>query len=113
MPLSFPGRKVFLEWEGPGKPVGPNNSYITSTSAKAPKFVLWASQLNVTYSALTMNGTRSGTTLQPNVSTYQGDPAVNGTMFIAVTDKDLFVTPFNISMVNEHIVAGPALYQAG
>lgn len=112
-PLSFPGRKVFLEWEGPGKPVGPNNSYITSTSAKAPKFVLWASQLNVTYSPLTMNGTRSGTTTQPNVETYAGDPAINGTMFIAVTDEDLFVTPFNISMVNDHIVAGPALYQAG
>lgn len=115
MPLSHPGRRVLLEWEDPGKHVGPNNSYVTSSVAKAPKFVLWASQLNVTYSPLMMNvnGSNTGSTIQPNLETYQGDPAINGTVFIAVTDDDLFVTPFNMSMVNDHIVAGPALYQAG
>ncbi len=34
-------------------------------------------------------------------------------MFVALTDVDLFVTPFNISLINPHVVAGPALYQAG
>lgn len=112
-PLSFPGRRVSLQWESPGQPVGPNNSYITSTSAGTPKYVLWASQLNVTYSPLTTSGNNSGMTMQPNISTYEGDPAINGTVFIAITDNNLFVTPFNMSLVNPHIVAGPALYQAG
>ncbi len=113
IPLSFPGRQVHFSWETPGKPVGPNNSYITATNAGAPRFVLWASQLNVTYSPLTNVSGTTGMTVQPDVSTFEGDPAVNGTMFVALTDLDLFVTPFNISLVNPHIAAGPALYQAG
>ncbi|EAL91365.1 ferritin-like domain-containing protein [Aspergillus fumigatus Af293] len=113
-PLSYPGRTVTLSWDAPGKGVGPNNSYITNTTAGCPSYVLWASQLNVTYSTLTTSGNSSyGTTIQPDLSTYAGDPALNGTIFIAITDTDLFVTPFNISSINPHIVAGPALYQAG
>ncbi|EPE34877.1 hypothetical protein GLAREA_10572 [Glarea lozoyensis ATCC 20868] len=117
IPLSYPGREVFLEWENPGKPVGPNNSYITATMAGAPEFVLWVSQLNITYSPLTnisQNGEMwYGQTIQPDVSTYEGDPAINGTMFIALTDADLPFTAFNLSMVNPHVAAGPFLYQAG
>ncbi|KAJ9203962.1 hypothetical protein DTO166G4_2682 [Paecilomyces variotii] len=115
IPLSYPGRQVFFEWETPGKAVGPNNSYITSSQAGAPKYVVWATQLNVTYSALVLNGSNStaGWTLQPNVSTYQGDPAINGTMFVAITDDNPFLTPFNFSLINPHVVAGPALYQSG
>jgi hypothetical protein len=110
---SFPGREVLLTWDLPGKRVGPNLSYETSTQAGAPKFVAWVSQLNVTYSPL-MNVTgTSGTTIQPNGTTLGGAPAINGTVFVTVTDSDLFVTPFNITMLNPHVVAGPALYQAG
>lgn len=36
-PLSFAGKKIFLNWDAPGQAVGPNNSYITATSAGAPK----------------------------------------------------------------------------
>ncbi|PMD29956.1 hypothetical protein L207DRAFT_559305 [Hyaloscypha variabilis F] len=117
IPLSYPGREVFLSWENPGKAVGPNNSYVTSTSAGAPEFVLWVSQLNITYSPLTnittSNGTNYGMTIQPDVSTYEGDPAINGTMFIALTDANITYTAFNLSNVNPHVVAGPFLYQAG
>jgi hypothetical protein len=76
IPLSYPGREVFLEWEDPGKLVGPNNSYITVTMAGAPEYVVWVSQLNVTYSPLTnitkRNGLNYGQTIQPDVSTYEG-----------------------------------------
>lgn len=113
IPLSYAGRQVNLTWDTPGKPVGPNNSYITSTSAGSPAYVAWVSQLNVTYSALTLINSSFGSTVQPDVATYLGDPAVNGTMFIAITDDDPFLTPFNISLINPHVVAGPALYQAG
>ncbi|RDW80925.1 hypothetical protein BP5796_05623 [Coleophoma crateriformis] len=117
IPLSYPGREVFLSWEEPGKLVGPNNSYVTDTKACAPQFVIWVSQLNVTYSPLTniskQGDLNYGMTIQPDVSTYEGDPAINGTMFIALTDADLPFTAFNLSMVNPHVAAGPFLYQAG
>jgi len=114
IPLSYAGRQVFLRWDEPAKPVGPNNSYITSTSAGQPKFAAWVSQLNVTYSQL-LNVSldkQSAYTVQPNVSTWAGDPAINGTMFLALTDTDLYVTPYNLTMINPHVVA-LAVYQAG
>ncbi|GBF60824.1 hypothetical protein TMEN_7459 [Trichophyton mentagrophytes] len=188
-PLSEPGRKILLQWESAGRPVGPNNSYITNTQAKEPAFVAWITQLNITYTPLEVmdngnngdngggsgggnttssssalepsvsaidsasigtdtmaaakptgdggssnstgspgsggggggssNGTSSagklftGTTMQPDFATFAGDPAVNGTVFIAITDEDLFLTPFNLSLIDSHVVAGPAIYQAG
>lgn len=113
-PLSYPGRQVFLSWDEPGKPVGPNNSYITSTAVSIPRFAAWVSQLNVTYSPL-LNvsfADRTAYTFQPNASTWAGDPQINGTMFLALTDDDVFVTPYNLSLINPH-VHSLAVYQAG
>ncbi|CAI4213073.1 unnamed protein product [Parascedosporium putredinis] len=114
IPLSFPGRRVFLQWDEPGKPVGPNNSYVTSTEVKQPRFAAWVSQLNVTYTELrnVSAENRSGYTLQPGAYTWQGNRAVNGTMFLALTDQDLYVTPYNLTQLNPH-VAALAVYQAG
>nr|VWO99603.1 Acetylornithine/succinyldiaminopimelate aminotransferase (ACOAT) (DapATase) (Succinyldiaminopimelate transferase) (EC (EC [Ganoderma boninense] len=108
-PLSAPGRVVRLQWESPGLPVGPDRSYTTHTSARgAPAYVAWVSQLNTTYTALTLAGDseHEGTTVQPF------DSAISGTMFVAVVDAPTYVTPHNVSVLNEHIVAGPAVYQA-
>ena len=114
IPLSFPGRHVSFAWETEvGKPVGPNNSYITSSAAGAPAFVLWVSQLNVTYSPLTITAPGRGETVQPDLATFEGDPAINGTMFVALVDREIVLSPFNLSIVNPHVAAGPALYQAG
>ncbi|PPQ74043.1 hypothetical protein CVT24_012345 [Panaeolus cyanescens] len=115
IPLSYPGREVHFEWELPGKKVSYNDSYITTTKAGEPKFVVWVSQLNITYTPLTNIKGQSGSTIQPGGRVF-GDntaPIVNGTMFVAITDQDIHVTPFNISFLNDHIVAGPALYQSG
>ena len=98
-PLSFPGKQVNLTWDDPGFPVGPNNSYITSTSAGAPTWVAWVAQLNLTYTPLVSTGPNSGYTYQPAGEVYQTKGAVNGTMFIALTDNDLYLTPFNLSMI--------------
>lgn len=111
-PLSFPGRELFLTWDDPGLPVGPNNSYVTSTTAGTPMFVAWVSQLNVTYTPLDATGPNSGSTWQPPNEVFETDPAVNGTMFIALTDSDLFVTPFNLTMINPHVRA-LGLFQSG
>lgn len=72
----------------------------------------WVSQLNLTYTPLVTTGNNSGYTYQPAGEVYEGDPAVNGTTFIALTDEDVFLTPFNLSMINPHVVA-LGLYQAG
>ncbi|KAK4570293.1 hypothetical protein LTR86_002373 [Recurvomyces mirabilis] len=114
-PLSFAGKQVLLEWDAPGQPVGPNMSYVTAAGgvAGAPKFVAWANQLNLTYTPLTVTGANTGYTFQPNGSVYEGGAAiVNGTTFIALTDIDMYLTPFNLSMINPHVVA-LGLYQAG
>jgi hypothetical protein len=104
-PLTFPGRKVFLQWDEPGMAVGPNNSYVTTTTAKEPAFVAWVSQLNLTYTPLEITGPNQGWSYQPPNEVYHGDPAVNGTMFIAVTDSDLYLTPFNLTLINPHVRA--------
>ncbi|KAI0376759.1 ferritin-like domain-containing protein [Hypomontagnella monticulosa] len=111
-PLSYPGRQVYLQWESPGDRVGPNNSYVTTTSAGVPKFAAWVSQLNVTYTPLQNVTRNAAVTTQPNSTAYDGDPMVNGTMFLAITDTDLYVTPFNLSLINPHVNA-LAMYQAG
>jgi len=113
--LSAPGNKINLKWESPGKQVGPNNSYTTTTSAGQPQFAAWISQLNVTYTPLENVNNNSASTTQPGSEIYGNGtvPTVNGTMFVLVTDKDLFVTPYNLTLLNKHVVAGPALYVAG
>ena len=98
-PLSFAGKQVRLTWDNPGSAVGPNNSYITSTSAGNPSWVAWAAQLNLTYTPLTVTGPNQGYTYQPATEVYQSKEMVNGTMFIALTDTDMFLTPFNLSMI--------------
>jgi hypothetical protein len=110
--LSFPGKKVPFEWEMLGKFVGPNNSYVTATDAGLPKFVAWSAQLNLTYSSLTMISNNTGFTYQPEGFAYGDDGIINGTMAVMLTDHDLYVTPFNLSMLNPHIVA-LGLYMAG
>ncbi|KXT05566.1 hypothetical protein AC578_3721 [Pseudocercospora eumusae] len=112
-PLSFPGKQVRFLWDTPGQAVGPNNSYVTSTMAGEPKWVAWAAQLNLTYTPLTVTGPNEGYTYQPAGEVYEGGQGiVNGTMFVALTDTDMFLTPFNLSMINPHVVA-LGVYQAG
>ncbi|KAF9473808.1 Rds1 protein [Pholiota conissans] len=114
-PLSYPGREVFFQWELPGKNVSYNNSYVTNTTAGTPRFVAWISQLNTTFTALRNVNGQSGSTFQPGGTVFGGNssPIVNGTMFVAITDANITLSPSNISMLNPHIVAGPALYQSG
>jgi hypothetical protein len=112
-PLSFAGKKVNLLWDTPGFPVGPNNSYVTDTKAGAPQFVAWVNQLNLTYTPLTVTGPNEGFTYQPAGEVYAGGASiVNQTTFIALTDSNPFLTPFNLSMINPH-VAALGLFVAG
>ena len=111
-PLSFAGKQVRVLWDDPGMAVGPNNSYTTATSAGDPTWVAWVAHLNLTYTPLTVTGPNEGYTYQPATEVYAGKEMVNGTMFIALTDTDMFLTPFNLSMINPHVRA-LGIYQAG
>ncbi|KAL5528296.1 hypothetical protein ACEPAF_7432 [Sanghuangporus sanghuang] len=120
--LSSPGQTVHFSFEAPGKAIGPNSCFVTVTNTTgSPRFAAWISQLNVTYTELAEvrvgsgDGTGTASTIQPGGTVFQGkdDPIVNGTMFIVLTDSDPFVTPFNVSELDAHVVAGPAIYQSG
>ncbi|KAK8070793.1 ferritin-like domain-containing protein [Apiospora hydei] len=105
-PLSYPGRQVFLSWDEPGQALR------LLDLGLCPLYAAWVSQLNVTYTPLQNISGNTAFTIQPNMSTYQGDPAVNGTIFLALTDAEVPVTPFNLTMINPHVVA-LGMYQAG
>ena len=102
IPLSYPGRPIHFSWGNVNSTVGPNNSYITARSplANAPRYAMFVSQLNATYVPLVNISGNTGSAVQPNMSTFAGDPAVNATMFVAITSQNPYVTPFNLSMVN-------------
>ncbi|KAK4696759.1 hypothetical protein P7C70_g8321, partial [Phenoliferia sp. Uapishka_3] len=113
--LSAPGRVINFSWEEPGKIVGYDDLYKTSTVAGAPKFAAFISQLNVTYAPLFNIVNNTGSVYQPGFDdvVYPTDPQVNGTMFISLVDAEVNLTPYNISLILNHTVAGPALYQSG
>ncbi|KAL7269768.1 hypothetical protein RUND412_007553 [Rhizina undulata] len=113
--LSHPGREVSFTYNKPGEKVGPDALYVTNTTATGPpKWCAWVSQLNTTYTPVYDVKENSLKTKQPEGYLFSPlNPLVNGTMFVMLTDTDLYVTPHNMSLLNKHIVAGPALYQAG
>jgi hypothetical protein len=115
IPLSYAGRPVLFSWGNANETVGPNDSYTTAHGAlaDAPRYAMFVSQLNATYVPLVNVSGNTGAAVQPNMSTFAGDPAANGTMFVALTSQNPYVTPFNLSNVNSYVYAGPALYQAG
>ncbi|KIJ51443.1 hypothetical protein M422DRAFT_74299 [Sphaerobolus stellatus SS14] len=115
--LTNPGREVHFRFEAPGKHVGPKNfNYTTATNATTPKFAAWISQLNVTYTPLHNVSGSTAITHQPDrIVEYAGtnNPIINGTIFVMLTDANPVITPFNVSMLDAHIVAGPSVYTAG
>ncbi|KAI5801230.1 ferritin-like domain-containing protein [Geopyxis carbonaria] len=112
--LSEPGREVTFSYAGPGEKVGPDLKYVTNTTAGAPKFAAWFTQLNTTYTPLYDLGNNTAKAKQPDGSLFSElNPMINGTIFVALVDEDVYVTPHNVSLVLPHVVAGPAIYQAG
>lgn len=112
------GDELTLSWEQPGLGVGPDQSYITTKPAiGSAKYAVFVSQLNATYAPLENIKGDTATVKVPAgyvLPTLEGlDPIINGTMFVAITDSDLFVTPFNLTMINDVLVAGPAILQSG
>jgi len=114
-----PGQTVKFTWEDPGKAVGPNNSYITRRPVGDAKYALIVSQLNATFVPLDNIGSNSASMVIPEnkpvldtaeyVPGTEAEGAINGTNFIAITSDNPYVTSFNLSMINNYIVAGPTV----
>ena len=117
--VTHPGFKLDLSWEAPGQSVGPpEQDYKTSKNPELgdPKFVAFIHQLNVTYSPLNDIDTNAftATTIHPDFKMFDeaNGMGINGTVFLAITDEEVNVTPYNFSLLNDHIHAfGP--YYAG
>ncbi|KZT29028.1 Rds1 protein [Neolentinus lepideus HHB14362 ss-1] len=115
VPLTTPGQQVDLIWEDSGKAVGPDGLYTTTTTAGGPKYAAWIAQLNITYTPLFNITHNFASTHQPIGDVFGPNtaPIVNDTIFVLITDDNPHVTPANLSLLNAHVVAGPAIYQAG
>ncbi|GAA5967690.1 hypothetical protein JCM8115_006903 [Rhodotorula mucilaginosa] len=107
------GRRVDLYWEPLNKTVGPDGLYVTESVAGEPKFLAFIDQLNVTYAPLEgVNLTsRVAHAIVPNGTVFPPQPVVVNTAFVAVVDEDIFLTPYNISLINNHTIA-VGMYQA-
>lgn len=97
------GRRVDLYWEPLNKTVGPDGLYVTESVAGEPKFLAFIDQLNVTYAPLEgVNLTsRVAHAIVPNGTVFPPEPVVVNTAFVAVVDEDVFLTPYNISLINK------------
>ncbi|GAA6037960.1 hypothetical protein JCM8097_009510 [Rhodosporidiobolus ruineniae] len=114
--LTQPGGQIAFSWDEPGKTVGYDNSYVTSTVAGQPKYLAWIDQLNVTYSPIMNISNSSGVwTAVADVPTgvvFPPEPQVVNSAFVSLVDDNIYLTPYNLSLINNHTVAGPALFQA-
>lgn len=93
-PLVHPNETFYFDWTPAGEKVGPNKSYTTvSPGGSTPKYALWVHQLNASYSPLTLTSETSGYAKLPsgpvfNTNIAKTGPAINGTGFVALTNKD-------------------------
>ncbi|OCF70980.1 hypothetical protein I204_08415 [Kwoniella mangroviensis CBS 8886] len=116
--LTEPGRRVEFTWDAPKGNVSYDGLYNTTvggnvTDPTKPKYVAWINQLNATYTEFNQTGNYTGYTFQPGGVVFNNtdDGIVNGTSFIALTDSNPYVTPYNLSLLNDVIIAW-GLYQA-
>ncbi|GAA5960124.1 hypothetical protein JCM21900_002411 [Sporobolomyces salmonicolor] len=111
------GRKLHFTWEQPGKVTGYDDLYVTSTFAGEPKFLAFFDQLNVTYAPIYdvkkgHDGLSSASARVPASIVFRPEPQVVNTVFVSLVDKDLPVSPYTISLLNNATVAGPTWFFA-
>ncbi|GAA6019457.1 hypothetical protein JCM10207_001395 [Rhodosporidiobolus poonsookiae] len=112
------GEVIQFTWDEPGKVVGYDDLYMTSKVAGEAKYAAFIAQLNVTYSPLqnismdNSTGVWSGWAAVPNDTVFPPQPQVVNSAFVSLVDEDIFLTPYNVSLINNHTVAGPAIWQA-
>ncbi|GAA5967119.1 hypothetical protein JCM11641_000446 [Rhodosporidiobolus odoratus] len=107
---------IHFTWDKPGKTVGYDGLYTTSTVAGEPKYLAFIDQLNVTYSPIYNVSNSSGVWEAyadiPTGVVYTPQPQVVNSAFVSLVDDNVYLTVYNISAIGNHTVAGPALWQA-
>ncbi|EST10013.1 hypothetical protein PSEUBRA_000414 [Kalmanozyma brasiliensis GHG001] len=114
--LTSEGQENTFQWDYPGKTQGPYQQTTTTHTSGVPKFAAYVSQFNVTYAPLydVDMDARTAKARQPGGKVYpEGPSLINSTIFVALTSNDAHYTPANLTLINNHVVAGPAIYQAG
>ncbi|GAA6003131.1 ferritin-like domain-containing protein [Rhodotorula paludigena] len=107
------GREITFEWEPLNKTVGYDDLYKTSSVAGDPKFMAFISQYNVTYVPLQNVSNNSASAIVPNATVFPGigPSQITNSVFVALTDSDIYVTPYNLTLINNATVA-VGIYQA-
>ncbi|TIB91270.1 Rds1 protein [Wallemia mellicola] len=113
--VAQPGRQLDLKWAAPGQDVGPpEQGYKTDKNPDLgdPAYAAFIHQLNVTYTPLENVNTEelTATTIHPDFKMFNepNGMGINGTVFLAIVDEEVPVTPYNFSLLNDHIHAfGP------
>lgn len=108
-----PGSSIEFAWEANGVQKGPieTGGYATAvnSSAGAPRFAAFIHQLNVTYVPLedvdTENRTASAPLPDFRMFNSTNGPNVNGTVFVSLVDEDVYLTPYNLSLIVDHTLA--------
>jgi hypothetical protein len=112
-----PNDTVYFSYDAPGQNVSYNNSYTTAIGPNVtdltPNYCHFVSQLNTTIATFTPSGNGTGSCPLPDGYVFGDDAINNGTLFVMLTSEDTFVTPYNLSLLNDVIVAGPAVLVAG
>ncbi|BGO90217.1 hypothetical protein NBRC10512_002420 [Rhodotorula toruloides] len=104
------GRTLQFTWEPLNKTVGYDGLYKTQSVAGEPKFMAFISQLNVTYAPLQNVSDYSASAVVPNGTVFAGEVQSVGSLFVALTDSDPFLTPYSLPLIVNHTVA-VGLYQ--
>ena len=109
--------EFYLEYEAPGKTVSYNNSHTTvvgrNVTADIPTHCVFVSQLNATNVPYTATGNNTGSCVVPGGVVFSDDGIVNGTNFLLLAQDPPFVTPYNLSILDDVIMAGPAVFVSG
>lgn len=109
--------ELYFQYDAPGMNVSYNNSYQTVVGANVtnnvPTHCVFINQLNATNVPFNATGNNTGSCIVPGGFVFGDDQIVNGSLFTALISEDVYVTPYNLSLLNDVIVAGPAVFIAG
>ena len=111
---------IELSYEAPGKQVSYNASqpYITALGKNVTQTdnltCVFIAQLNATNVPFQRTGNNTGNCLVPEGTLFSdSNNIVNGSNFLLLASEEIYVTPYNLSLLDDITVAGPAVVLYG
>lgn len=111
--------KLEIQYEAPGKGGFYNGSYQTVLGTNVTQTenltCVFSAQLNATNVPFERTGENTGYCQMPAANIFD-DPTqsvLNGTNFLMLTSEPIYVTPYNFSLLDDVMVAGPAVVVYG